>query len=251
MTVLNITTVEATRVLELNRPDKRNALNEELISALKRGLNDVEVDENIRAVIIRGAGTDFCSGADLAAIQKIATASYEENLDDARSLGELFKQIRRLRVPVIAAVRGRALAGGGGLAMACDVICAVASAVFGYPQVRIGFVPAMVAAIVRRNMSERRAFGMLTAGYELTAGELRDIGVVYQIFDETSFDNELMRLAGRYGKLSRTAVEMTKRLLNEIDGLSFDEAIELGAQTNARARMTADCKKGIARFLGK
>jgi methylglutaconyl-CoA hydratase len=251
MSVLNVTTLDSTRILELNRPDKRNALNDDLITALKRGLSDAEADEDVRSVIIRGAGTDFCSGADLAAIQKIAEASLEENLEDARSLGELYKQIRSLRVPVIAAVRGRALAGGCGLAMACDIICADGTAVFGYPEVKIGFVPAMVAAIVRRNMSEKQAFTMLTTGFEATAAELKEIGVVHNIFEADLFDDDLMKLAGRYGKLSRTAVEMTKRLLYEIDGLTFHEAIELGAQTNARARMTEDCKKGIAKFLKK
>ena len=251
MTVLNITTSDATRALELNRPEKRNALNDELIAALKNGLRDAEADDAVRCVIIRGAGTDFCSGADLTALQKIATASFEENLEDARSLGELYKQIRSLRVPVIAAVRGHALAGGCGLAMACDIICADGTAVFGFPEVKIGFVPAMVAAIVRRNMSEKKAFVMLTTGSEMTAAQLKGEGVVHTVCDPGIFDDELTKLAAHYAKLSRTAVEMTKHLLYDIDGLSFDEAIEIGAQTNANARMTEDCRKGIARFLEK
>jgi methylglutaconyl-CoA hydratase len=249
MNVLNTTTVGSTRILELNRPDKRNALNDELISALKDGLAEAGVDEDVRAVIIRGAGKDFCSGADLAAIQKIAEASLEENLEDARSLGELYKHIRRARMPVIAAVRGRALAGGCGLAMACDIICADSTAVFGYPEVKIGFVPAMVAAIVRRNMGEKKAFATLTAGFEASAVQLRDAGLINALFEIEQFEDGVMGLAGRYGKLSRTSVEMTKRLLYDIDGLRFDEAIELGAQTNATARMTEDCKRGIARFF--
>jgi methylglutaconyl-CoA hydratase len=251
MSVLNISTIDSTRILELNRPEKRNALNDELIAALKQGLSDAESGDDVRAVVIRGAGKDFCSGADLASLQKIASASLEENLEDARKLGELFKQIRLLRVPVIAAVRGRALAGGCGLAMACDIICADETSVFGFPEVKIGFVPAMVAAIVRRNMSEKDAFAFLTLGYEMKGVELSGIGVVHGLFNHETFENDLLIFAAHYNKLSRTAVEMTKRLLYKIDGLSFTDALEVGAQANAEARMTEDCKNGLAKFLNK
>src|SRR5215471_17710905 len=121
--------------ITLNRPDKRNALNDELIAALKEGLRRANDDEQVKAVIISGAGSDFCSGADLAALQKISTASVAENLEDARSLMEVFTLIRSLRPPVIAAVKGRALAGGCGLASACDIVLAARSSRFGYPEV--------------------------------------------------------------------------------------------------------------------
>ena len=239
------------RTITLNRPDKRNALNDELIADLKDALNEANADESVRAIVIRGAGKDFCSGADLSALQKIAAATHEENLEDARSLGELYKLIRRVRQPVIAAVKGRALAGGFGLALACDVIFAHDEARFGFPEVKIGFVPAMVAAILRRNMSEKDAFATLTFGYEMSADELRDRGIVEGTIHDEHFDSEIIAIAKQYEKLSASAVQMTKRLLYDIDTLTFDAAIELGAQTNATARMTDDCRKGIARFLEK
>jgi methylglutaconyl-CoA hydratase len=251
MPELLVETRGGTRLLTLNRPEKRNALNDELVSALKSELNAAETVEAVRVIVIRGAGKDFCSGADLSAIQKIATASYEENLEDARSLGELFKSIRRARMPVIAAVRGRALAGGCGLAMACDVVVSDSTGVFGFPEVKIGFVPAMVAAIVRRNMFEKDAFAWLTQGFEMKAIELSSFGLVYEIFNDETFDEDVIGFASVYGKVSRSAVEMTKRLLYEIDGLDLSEAIELGAEANARARLTDDCRNGIARFLNK
>src|SRR5436190_12013817 len=117
-----VSTESSLRIITLNRPEKRNALNDELIAGLKDALREADGDESLRAVVIRGAGKDFCSGADLAAIQKIADASYEENVQDARSLADLFELIRNVRVPVIAAVHGRALAGGCGLAFACDLV---------------------------------------------------------------------------------------------------------------------------------
>ncbi|MFN0139464.1 MAG: enoyl-CoA hydratase/isomerase family protein [Pyrinomonadaceae bacterium] len=238
-------------MIELNRPEKRNALNDELIAALKDALREADGDESLRAIVIRGAGKDFCSGADLSSIQKIATASYEENLEDARSLAELFLLIRKVRVPVIAAVHGRALAGGFGLALSCDLIFAHEDAKFGFPEAKIGFVPAMVAAILRRNMSEKDAFATLTLGYEIRAGELRDRGIVEGTIHGEDFDSEIIAIAKQYEKLSASAVAMTKRLLYDIDGLEFSRAVEKGVITNAEARMTDDCKAGIAKFLGK
>lgn len=238
-------------IITLNRPEKRNALNDGLIAALKVALREADADESVKCIVIRGAGKDFCSGADLAALQKIANASYEENLEDARSLGELYKLIRSVRVPVIAAVRGRALAGGCGLAMACDLIVAETSAKFGFPEVKIGFVPAMVAAIVRRSMYERLAFSMLTLGEMVTAEELHNAGIVHAVADESDFETRLAAVTECYAKLSGSAVQMTKRLLYDIDGLNFAAAIEEGAKVNAEARMTEDCKQGIAKFLDK
>lgn len=251
MSVILVTDQDSIRTITLNRPDKRNALNDELIAALKDALRGADADESVRCIVIRGAGKDFCSGADLSALQKIAAASFEENVEDARSLGELFELIRAVRVPVIAAVRGRALAGGCGLAMACDIVLADYSARFGFPEVKIGFVPAMVAAILRRNMSEKEAFAFLTLGYEMSAAEITQRGLVHGIFLEDTFDQEVLEFAKRYEKLSASAVAMTKRLLYDIDELDFASAIEQGAKVNADARMTEDCQKGIARFLEK
>jgi methylglutaconyl-CoA hydratase len=226
-------------------------LNDALVAALKDALRGADADPNVRCVLIRGAGKDFCSGADLASIQKIATASYEENLDDAQRLGELFELIRQVRVPVIAAVHGRALAGGCGLATACDLVLASRSARFGYPEVKIGFVPAMVAAILRRNLGEKKSFELLTQGFEYSAAEGLDLGLVNAVFDDESFETEVGGYASRYSETSASAVAMTKRLIYDIDALPIADAIALGAETNARARMTDDCKKGIARFLEK
>lgn len=249
--LLEIVNEGAVRILTLNRPDKRNALNDELIAALKIALREADADDAVRAIVIRGAGKDFCSGADLSALQKIATASYEENLEDARSLGELYKLIREVRQPVIAAVRGRALAGGCGLAMACDLIVAETNAKFGFPEVKIGFVPAMVAAIVCRNMSERRAFATLTLGAEMSAQDLSEAGIVHAIAGEADFEATLTAVTDRYSALSSSAVQMTKRLLYDIDAMDFPSAIEQGARVNAKARMTEDCRKGIETFLNK
>lgn len=235
----------------LNRPEKRNALNDAVIAGIKEGLKKAGRDENVKAVVISGAGKDFCSGADLSALQKIAGASVAENSEDARSLLELFLQIRQLPVPVIAAVAGRALAGGCGLASACDVVLASGSARFGYPEVRIGFVPAMVMAILRRNVSEKRAFELLTRGEEISAQQAKEFGLVNHVFSDDTFVAEVDEYANKFGELSKQSIALTKVLLYQIDGLAFPEALETGADVNVIARMSEDCQKGIAKFLQK
>ncbi len=239
------------RVLTLNRPEKRNALNDDLIAALKIALREADSEEVLRAIVIRGAGKDFCSGADLSSLQEIASASYEENLDDARSLAELFLLIRQVKVPVIAAVHGRALAGGCGLATACDLVVATKTARFGYPEVKIGFVPAMVAAILRRNLGEKKSFELLTLGFEYSAEEALSLGLVNRTFDDEGFDAAVIDFVHVYTKVSGSAVAMTKHLLYDIDADTYQTAIEKGVAANATARMTDDCQKGIAKFLGK
>jgi methylglutaconyl-CoA hydratase len=235
--------------ITLNRPEKRNALNDELIVALKEALRRADHDENIRAIILTGAGSDFCSGADLSNLQKVSQSSVAENLEDARSLMELFMLIREVGVPVIAAVQGRALAGGCGLALACDMVLAARSARFGFPEVKIGFVPAMVMAILRRNVSEKKAFELIALGSEITAEEAAAFGLVNRVLDDEAFVDEVDAQVMQIEKVSRSAVSLTKRLLYQIDGMSFTDALESGADINVVARMTEDCRKGIERFL--
>lgn len=237
--------------ITLNRPEKRNALNDAVVAGIKNALHQAAGDEHVRAVVISGAGKDFCSGADLSALQKIAGASVSENADDARSLLELFLLIRQLPIPVIAAVTGRALAGGCGLASACDLVLASETARFGYPEVKIGFVPAMVMAILRRNISEKRAFELITRGEEIGAEQARDFGLVNQVFSAETFTAEVTEYADRFSQLSKQAIALTKGLLYQMDGLAFPEALETGADVNIIARMSEDCQKGIARFLQK
>lgn len=243
--------VGKTAFLTLNRPEKRNALNDALVNALKEALREANQNEQIRAVVIRGAGSDFCSGADLSVLQKVAEGSILENLEDAENLMELFALVRRVRVPVIAAVHGRALAGGCGLATACDIVLAAKTAVFGYPEVKIGFVPAMVMAILRRNTSEKRAFELITRGFEFDAETAERYGLINQIYAEENFENEVKDYVAAYEKVSRSAVMLSKRLLYQMDGMTFETALQAGVDTNTIARLTEDCQKGIAKFLKK
>jgi methylglutaconyl-CoA hydratase len=235
----------------LNRPDKRNALDAEIVSEIKAALCEAASDESVRVVLITGAGKDFCSGADLAALQQISTATVMENVADARNLGELFLQMRKHPRPIIAAVRGRALAGGCGIATACDIVLAAESAQFGYPEVNIGFIPAMVMAILRRSVSEKRAFELITRGEILSAQTACDIGMINRVFADDEFVAKVEEYIEHMAGKSASAVSLSKNLLYHMDAMSFETALEAGVQLNAITRMTEDCKRGVERFLKK
>jgi methylglutaconyl-CoA hydratase len=237
--------------ITLNRPDKRNALDDGLVREVKDGFRRAAADESVRVVLITGAGKDFCSGADLAALRRISEATVMENVADARNLGELFIEMRRHPRPIIAAVRGRALAGGCGLATACDIILAAESAQFGYPEVNIGFIPAMVMAILRRSVSEKRAFELITTGEIITARAALDFGMINRVFSDDEFDEAVTHYASSLARKSASAVSLSKNLLYHMDGQTFENAVEAGVQLNAITRMTEDCKRGVERFLKK
>ncbi|MDX2033135.1 MAG: enoyl-CoA hydratase/isomerase family protein [Blastocatellia bacterium] len=213
----------------LNRPEKRNALNDGIVNGLKAALRRAEDDPEVKAIVIRGAGKDFCAGADLAQLQKIADASILDNLDDAAGFAALLWQIRQAKKPVIAAVHGRALAGGAGIASACDLVLAARSASFCYTEVRIGFVPAIVMAIARRNLSEKRAFEILCTAKPLPAEEAERIGLINRVFDEEVFDASVEAYAAEVAGISGSALALTKMLLYQTDGMTFEQSLRAGA----------------------
>ena len=232
--------------ITLNRPEKRNALNPELISALKKAVQDSD-----RLILLSGAGSDFCSGADLSGLHNMAEANVLDHLASAREMADLFIAMRRHPHPIIAAVRGRALAGGCGLATAADIILASESAQFGYPEVNIGFVPAMVMAILRRCVSEKRAFELIATGDVISAQTAFDYGLVNRVFADETFDVDVHAFTSKLASKSQSALMLSKQLLYHIDNISYEAAIEAGIQVNAIARSTDDCKRGIERFLKK
>ena len=237
--------------LTLHRPEKRNALSVPMVAALHDALERADLDAGVRAVALRGAGKDFCAGADLAELLASADRTPAENEADALRLGEVFGRIRRLPKPVVAVVHGRALAGGAGLATACDLVLAAESAQFGYPEIQRGFVPAMVMTILRRLAGEKLAFDLVATGRVLPAAEALAAGLVSRVVPDGSLDADAGALLGALASGAPSALAMTKRLFYGLDGLSFDEGIAAGARVNALARSTPDFRNAIAAFLHK
>jgi methylglutaconyl-CoA hydratase len=203
----------------------------------------------VRVILLRGAGSDFCAGADLSQLERIAAAgTSEENYADAMNLGELLVQMRRMRKPLVAAVQGNALAGGAGLATACDLVVAHESAIFGYPEVMLGFVPAMVMPLLVRRVGEKVAFELTAFGNSISAAEALAIGLVNRVLSG-DFSREVGNYASELGRRSSTAVQLIKRLLYRIDSMPFEDAVKYGAEINVDARNTEDCREGIRRFL--
>jgi methylglutaconyl-CoA hydratase len=248
---LRIELASGVLTLTLDRPDKRNALDGSLIDALSAALERADLDAEVRVVALRGAGRDFCAGADLQELLDSADRSPDENEASATRLGHVFLAIRRLPKPVVAIVQGRALAGGAGVATACDLVLAGAGAQLGYPEIQRGFVPAMVMTLLRRLAGERAALDLVLTGRILAADEARALGLVSRVVPDERLEDESRTLLASLAAASPTALALTKRLFHELDGLGFEEGIRLGARVNAQARQTPDFRQAVARFLGK
>ncbi|MCB0488684.1 MAG: enoyl-CoA hydratase-related protein [Cyclobacteriaceae bacterium] len=238
--------------LTLNRPEKKNALNSELVSALKERLSQAEQDSSVKAIVLKANGDVFCSGADLESLQKLQNNTHQENLDDSKHLMELFRQIYTLKKVVIAQIQGHALAGGCGLATVCDFSFVVPQAKLGYTEVRIGFVPAIVMVFLLRKIGEQRARQLLLGGELITGNDAVSMGLVNFVAESDKIEGEVRAFAQRLvtGNSSKS-LELTKKMIAEVQSMSLDEGLNYAAEMNANARATEDCKRGIAAFLNK
>ncbi len=234
--------------ITLNRPEKRNALNPELIAELSRALTSSSRDATVRVVFIAGAGKDFCAGLDLVGLDVAAEADALEHLESAQRLADVLLAIRRHPRPVVAAVRGRALGGGAGIATACDLILAAESGAIGYPEVKIGFVPAIVGTLLRRSVSEKRMFELLVSGEPVAAREAQAIGLINHVFADAEFEARTEAYVQNLAAKSASALSLTKQLLYHTDGMTLEKAIEAGVLINAVSRTTEDAKRGFAGF---
>lgn len=237
--------------ITLNRPQRRNALDQELLTELRDALRVSAADANVRVVMITGAGKDFCSGMDLRTFAEAASGDLPKFQAEARNMAGLLLDMRRHPRPIIAAVQGRALGGGCGIATAADIVLAADPAHFGYPEIGIGFIPAIVMAILRRNVSEKRAFELISSGEVIPARTALEFGMINRIFSAATFEEQVTEYAMNLASKSATALALTKELFYRTDAMQFDAAIEAGADANARARLTDDFKRGIENFFKK
>lgn len=246
-----VSVADGVATITLNRPEKRNALNADTVKALQAALAVTETDDAVRVILLRGAGSDFCSGADLAELATLVELGETQSLEDARRLGALFTSLRNHPKPIIAAVQGRALAGGAGLATACDLVLAADDAQMGYPEVHLGFVAAMVMTILRRKVGESVAFELVTCGNRIDAARCAELGLVNRVFPAADFDDAVARFAVELARRPAAAVQLSKKLLYRLDGLDFEAGIEAGAQVNVEARMSEACREGVKKFLDR
>jgi len=239
--------------ITLNRPAKRNALDAAMVHELTLALASAAKDPAVKVVILQAEGPAFCAGADLEELQRIAANSMEDNRRDSHALAAMFRMIYEMRKPVVAIVNGPALAGGCGLVSVSDfVIASQENASFGYPEVRIGFVPSIVMSFLVQRVGEGRARALVLRGITLKAQEAYLWGLVTEIVPAKDLQPTAESLMGELlTRNSATAMGLCKEVLAKLHGMTLEESLEFGANMNAAARMTEDCKRGVGAFLAK
>lgn len=239
-------------VITINRPEKRNALNSEVILGLQQILNLNEKKTSIKSVTIQSVGDVFCSGADLEMLQQISKNSSLENLEDSTRLANLFKTIYTYPKPVFAKVQGHAIAGGCGLATVCDFVIAVEEAEFSYTEVKIGFIPAIVSWFLIRKVGEGHARKLLLTGLPIKAVPAERIGLITHVVSKENLDQFVADLREKISvTTSASSLALTKSLINQVSESALDEGLKTAASFNAFTRSTDDCKEGIAAFIEK
>jgi methylglutaconyl-CoA hydratase len=238
--------------ITLNRPEKRNALNQALVSALSNSIERAQNDLECKVIVLKGEGKAFCAGADLDYLQGLQKNTLKENEDDSRELMQLFQLIHASPKIVIAQIEGHAIAGGCGLASLADFSFSVPSARFGYTEVKIGFVPAIVMVYLIRKIGEGKAREILLSGNVFTAAKAKEIGLINYVCQAETIEKEVQQFAHNLiSNNSRQSMATVKEMMIKVQDMPLDEALEYAVKSNARARETEDCKKGIQAFLNK
>jgi methylglutaconyl-CoA hydratase len=238
--------------ITLNRPEKRNALSHELVIALKNAFTQAENDPAVKVVVLQANGDAFCAGADLAYLQQLQKFSMEENLADSSQLKDLFLKIYQLKKVVIAKVQGHALAGGCGLATVCDFVFAIPEAKFGYTEVKIGFIPAMVLIFLIRKIGEKKAKHLLLSGELVQGNEALNFDLINYLVSKDTLSESVVAFAQRLIKNnSSQSMAVTKEMIDQVQSMPLIDALAYAAKMNAEARASEDCKKGINAFLNK
>jgi methylglutaconyl-CoA hydratase len=236
----------------LNRPEKKHALNAEMVAALKAAFQEMAENPDVKVIVLKSTGNVFCSGADLASLQSMQHNTFEENVADSQHLRSLFQQLYTLPKIVISAVQGHALAGGCGLATVCDFTFAVPQAKFGYTEVKIGFVPAIVMFFLLRKIGESKSRQLLLQGNLIEAKQAKDFGLIYEVVEAGNLEEAVKDFALQLiDTNSGQAMGLTKQMLAQVPEMGMRQALDYAAEMNAKARASADCKKGIAAFLNK
>lgn len=247
---LSLSTKAAIAILTLDRPEKRNAVSFQLIADLVAALDEVERSD-AQVLILTGAGKAFCAGMDLEDLKKLLGRTHAQNVEDSATMARLFRRIYDFPKPTIAAVNGAAIAGGTGIATMCDFTLAVPEAKFGYTEVRIGFVPAIVSSFLVMQVGHKVARDLLMTGRLFSAAEAHRFGLVNEVVEPERLVPRAVELANSIIENSPSSVRLTKKLINGFIAAQLDEQIAQAIEDNARIRQTTDFREGISSFLEK
>lgn len=243
--------LEYTRKITLNRPEKRNSLDEEMIFELTDVFRVSSEDDKIKTVILTGAEGNFCSGLYLEYLQKISRFDILQNKQDSQKFKNLLLSIYSCSKPVIAMVDGYALAGGCGIASACDLIISSNEAKFGYTEVKIGFIPAIVMVFLLKRVTETNAKDMLLTSKLIDGKEAHRIGLVNYVTSRNDLENFTVKLCRDLNNMPMSSLSLTKEMFRNVSSMDFEPALEYAVNLNAITRMTEECKNGVAGFLSK
>lgn len=238
------------RTITLNRPERRNAMTPQMQTELIAAMRDA-ADSGCRVLVFTGAGSAFCAGLDLTALQAMQTMPASDYIVDAARIALLFRTLYELPIPTIAAVQGPAVAGGAGLAMLCDFVLATPDSKFGFTEVRIGFIPALVSIYLTLQIGEKRSRDLLLTGRLLDAVEAHQIGIVNEVVDREQIAQRVQALAGQLFANSPQSLRATKRLLAAQNRDWIDAAVARAIDASAKARESEDFSEGVAAFLEK
>jgi methylglutaconyl-CoA hydratase len=237
-------------LVTLNRPDKRNAISFELVEEVLHALAEVEKSQ-ARVLVLTGAGKAFSGGMDLENLKNLIGRSHEENVKDTQTMGRLFRTLYDFPKPTVAAVNGAAIAGGTGLATLCDITIASTEAKFGYTEVRIGFIPAIVSSFLVRQVGEKQARDLLLTGRIFDAAEAHRIGLINEVVEPERLMPRVKEVVAQILENSPASVIATKKLINSFERDELTEQIESAMIENARSRTTKDFHEGVTAFLEK
>jgi methylglutaconyl-CoA hydratase len=237
--------------ITLNRPEVRNAFNEELIAEITNWAESVTPAAGARVAVIQGAGRMFCAGADLGWMSRMVTYSHEENVRDARALGRMFAALNTLPIPLIGRIHGAALGGGAGLAAVCDIAVAADDAMFGFTEVKLGILPAVISPYAIAKIGESAARELFLSGARFSAARAREIGLVHATGDEIELDRIVAKYANDVLTAGPEAVAATKRLIADVSHKPPSQAMEQTAEAIARQRVSAEGQEGMRAFLDK
>ena len=235
--------------VRLNRPDVRNAFNAQLIAELTAAFAALGQDPNVRAIVLSGEGKVFCGGADISWMRASLDLSYEENVADAKAMSDMFRAIDRCPKPVIGRIHGAALGGGAGLAAVCDIVIASSDAIFGFTEVKLGIIPAVISPFVLAKIGVSNARALFLTGERFEAKRAYAIGLVHEVVIADTLDVCMERIVNELLSAGPSAVAAAKALVPLVRAASYEESLDLTAQAIARQRTTEEGQEGLRAFL--